>query len=244
MPLHESIIERNRAETKKFEEQARREAAEARRADAEALLSEAEARKEAAYADQEVISLRKDQRDERDELAKDHHYHVYVFDDAVSDKTVKACILRLNTWDRVDPKCEIELQINSPGGDIIAGLALIDSIRLLRAKGHVITTVALGMAASMGGVLLQAGTNRVMGKNCMLLLHEGSLGAIGDFGQVEDRVKLMEKLHERILEIFTERSEPINPKTTKKFIMSQWKRTDWWVDSKEALKLGFVDEVR
>jgi ATP-dependent Clp endopeptidase proteolytic subunit ClpP len=244
MPLHESVVARNRAETKKFEEEARRHTSEARRAEAEADLASAEARKESAYAEQEIISLHKDMRDERDELAKDNHYHVYVFDETVTDNSVKKCIVKLNAWDRIDADCEIEIQINSPGGDIIAGLALIDSIRLLEAKGHTITTVALGMAASMGGVILQAGNNRVMGKNAMLLLHEGSMGAIGDFGQVEDRVKLMEKLHERILDIFTERSIPQNAKTTREYIKKHWKRTDWWVDSEEALKLGFVDEVR
>lgn len=242
--LRESLIDKHRAEAKYLEAQARREKAEERRAEAEAALAEAEARKEAAYAEQEEISLRKDQRDEKDELSKDHHQHIYTFDTKVSDDTVKACINRLNTWSRQDPGCSIELQINSPGGDIIAGLALIDSLRLLQERGHHITTVALGAAFSMGGVILQAGNVRAMGKNSILLLHEGSMGAIGDFGQVEDRVKLMELLHERILTIFEERATTINPKTTRKFIKDHWKRTDWWVDAEDALKYGLVDEIR
>lgn len=246
---HESIVERNRAEAKMFEALARREAAEARRAAADAALASAETRKEVAYAEQEEIALRKDIREEKDELAKDTHFKVYVFDQGVSDSTVKACVNKLTAWSRqtVDSEegpCKIELQINSPGGDIVAGLALVDFLRSLRKLGHVIDTVAFGMAASMGSVILQAGTRRIMGKNAMLLLHEGSLGAIGDFGQVEDRVKLMEKFHERILDIFVERASALNKKTTKKYITEHWKRTDWWLNASESLEMGFVDEVR
>ena len=102
----------------------------------------------------------------------------------------------------------------------------------------------MGVVGGGGGVLLRAADTRVMGANCFMLIHEGSLGAVGDFGEVEDRVKLMEQMHERILALFEERAKPINPKTTKKFIRHRWQRKDWWFSGDEALKLGFVDEVR
>lgn len=212
-----------KAETKKFQAEARRELAEAK-------LQEI------------LVEREEDQREV--ERAGDAHHHVYVFDDEVSERSVKACIDQLATWHRTDPDCDMEIQINSPGGSIFDGFALIDYIRDLREKGHEITIVALGMAASMAGVILQSGTTRIMGENCLLLVHEGSFGAIGDFGEVQDRVKMMALLHEKILDLFATRAQPINKKTTKAFIKRNWKRKDWWIPAEEALALGFVDKVR
>lgn len=219
--------------------------AEAKESEAAASLAKAEARKETAMAKQEEILLRAKERVESDELAKDDRNHVYIFDQDVSGESVKECITRLTSWSRQHPKCDIEIQINSPGGDVIEGFALIDFLGDLRKKGeHKVDIVALGMAASMAGVILQAGDTRIMGKNAILLIHEASFGAIGSFGKVEDRVKMVEIMHKRILEIFSKRAQPLNAKTTVPFIKKNWSRKDWWMDADDALKLGFVDEVR
>lgn len=218
--------------------------AEAKSALAEAKLHTEQARKEKAEADQAEILLRSKQRAEADELAKNQHHKVYVFDQTVHEESVKACIAQLQTWDRQDPACGIEIQLNSPGGNIMDGFALIDFIDGLRKKGHSIDIVALGMAASMAGVILQSGDRRIMGRNAMLLLHEASFGAIGSFGNVEDHVSLVKMMHDHILNIFAERASKINPKTTKRFIEKNWSRKDWWMDASKALELGFVDEVR
>lgn len=235
-PIDASEIARNKAEAQKFEAERVRALAEADRAAAEAKVF-------AEEAAQEAIATATARRTEEEELAKDKHHLVYVFDQSVNEKSVKNCIQQLTTWYRSKPGQPIELQINSPGGSIFEGLALVDFLRGLREKGTQVDTVAYGMAASMGGVLLQAGETRRMGENALLLLHEGSLGAIGDFGQVEDQVKLMHKLHDRILDLFESRAIEINPRTTKRFIKKNWERTDWWLTSDEALDLGFVDEI-
>lgn len=208
----------------------KRVAAETRKAVAEAIIAEVE---------RDVVV------EERDaQLAQNSNHKVYVFDSEVSASSVKKCINQLTKWHRQDPGCPIEFQINSPGGSIFDGFVLIDFIRDLRDKGHEVTMVTYGMAASMAGVLLQSADKRVIGANAFLLLHEGSLGAIGDFGDVEDRVELMKLFHDRILNLFEERAKPINPKTTAKFIKGRWQRKDWWIPSEDALKLGLVDEVR
>lgn len=222
---HPSEITKNEAEAAAFLATRDKETAEARKLQAEAEWAE--------------IELRSKQRAEDNELAKDVHHHVYVFDKEVTEASVKACITQLAAWSRQDPKCGIEIQVNSPGGSIFDGLALIDFIRGLRTSGHHITMVAIGMAASMAGVILQAADTRAMGANALMLIHEGSLGAIGDFGKVEDRVALMKLMHERILDLFADRAV-----VSKTYIRNHWKRKDWWLDSAEALKLGFVDEVR
>lgn len=218
--------------------------AEAEAAHEEANLHKQEARKEKAEAEQAEILLASKKRAEADELAKNQHHKVYVFDKDVNESSVKSCISQLQTWARQTPNCDIEIQINSPGGDIVEGFALIDFLDDLRHKGHTINIVALGMAASMAGVILQSGDTRIMGKNALLLIHEASFGAAGSVGKVEDRVKLVKIMQNRILDIFAERASAINTKTTKKFIEKNWLRTDWWMDAETALRLGFVDEVR
>src|ERR1700756_3821970 len=220
--------------------------AEAEKHLAERDLFAAQAKTAGINAVSSQLSLDKKIREEADELAEDGHHHIYVYDKEVTDSSVKDCIRQMTTWARQSgsDKCQIEVQINSPGGSISAGLALFDYARTLQADGHVINTAAYGVAASMGGVILQVGNERIMGENAILLLHQGQLGAIGNFAEVEDRVKLMELFHERILTIFEDRAKPINAKTTKAFIKRNWDRKDWWMTAELAKSLGFVDTIR
>lgn len=183
------------------------------------------------------------EREERIARTGDLYHRSYTFDSEVSERSVKLCIQTLTAWSRDEPGCSITLYLNSPGGDIVEGFALIDFLLDLRRRGHHVRTIALGMAASMSAVILQAGDERIMGPNAILLIHEGSLGAVGSFGEVEDRVALMTKLHSRIFQLFADRAAPLNAKTTASYLKRQAKRTDWWLDSTEALELGIVDSI-
>lgn len=178
-------------------------------------------------------------REEEDHLAGDRFHHLYNFGDSVSAGSVKACIAQLTQWMRKNPKCDIEIVFNSPGGSIVDGMALYDFIQLLKDNGHNVTTSALGMAASMAGILLQAGTKRVMGRQAWLMIHEASFGSYGKIGEVEDTVEWVKKVQERIIDIFAERSN-----LTKTQIRKNWLRKDWWLSADDALKHGFVDELR
>jgi ATP-dependent Clp protease protease subunit len=190
-------------------------------------------------AAQEGIALRVRERAEAKVLSQDEFHKVYVFDDDVDDDSVKQCVETLTGWSRSDGQCDIEIQLNTGGGSIFAGFALIDFIRDLRRRGHKVTTVVYGHAASMGAVILQAADKRIIGQNAFLLIHEGSMFSGGDFAQLEDDMKLYSKLHGRILELLAERST-----IDKKAIQRGWKRRDWWMDAAEALEHGFVDQVR
>src|SRR5574341_658348 len=117
-------------------------------------------------------------------------------------------------------------------------MALWDFLLELRQRGHKLTTVARGYAASMAGILLQAGDERVIGPESWLLIHEASFGVVGSYGEVEDRVEWVKKIQARILDIFASRS-----KLSRSQIKRRWHRKDWWLDSDEALKLGFVDRI-
>lgn len=211
--------------------EAEKERAEVRKSLAEALKLEAEAN---AYA----IDLKAKQEHRKAVEAGDRYHHVFYFSDVVHQKSVEDCIGTLTLWSRMDPGCDIEVILNSPGGSIYAGVALYDFLTSIRARGHKLTITAQGIAASMAGILLQAGDIRQMGAESWVLIHEGSLGAVGNYGEVVDTVEWMKKFQQRAIDIFVKRSN-----LTRATIKKNWSRKDWWLDSDECLKHGLVDAV-
>ncbi|MDP2325091.1 MAG: ATP-dependent Clp protease proteolytic subunit [Gammaproteobacteria bacterium] len=205
--------------------------AEAARAEAEAQTSRAEA----AVAE---IAQRDLERKEQEILAGDKYHYVYGFNDAVNQNSVAHCVSQLSQWARNKPGCGIKIVFNSPGGSPIESMALYDYLQTLKAKGHKLTTVAMGLAASTAGILLQAGNHRAIGAESYVLIHEISTGAIGKIGEIEDVVKFCKMIQKRVLNIFAERS---NKKVG--YFEKHWRRTDWWLSSDDCLKLGLVDEV-
>jgi len=244
IPTAEEIaaeIERSKAEAAKSLAEADKAIAEAGKARTEMRKLEAEAVDAECDAAKAKVELKRFQEKYKRDLADDDHAHVYRFETDVSSSSAKTCRAQLAQWDRIDPTCAMEVEFNSPGGAIIPGMALFDTICEMRAKGHKVTTSCVGYAASMAGILLQAGDVRAMGKESYLLLHEASLLAAGKIGEIEDTVTFVKKMMERIVDIFADRS---NGKTSRAYIRAHMKRKDWWIDSDSALKLGFVDEVR
>ena len=183
----------------------------------------------------EVSALR---RRERDALADATEAHVYTFYAPVEADSVSACMAELGQWSRRDPGSPITVIFNSPGGSVLDGLALFDYLRRLRSTGHHVTTIALGRAASMGAVLLQAGDRRVVGANAFLLIHEVSNSSAGKMSELEDGVEFTRRLQKRLQTILAERSN-----LTEAQISRRWVRKEWWLDAEEALTLGFADAV-
>lgn len=177
--------------------------------------------------------------------ASDHHQHIYRFAAGVDQGSAAKCMDTLNRWSRLDPGCDIEIVFFSPGGSVVDGMALFDTIIQLRKAGHKITTTCIGYAASMGGILLQAGDLRRMTPESWVLIHEISAGASGSMGAIEDRVEWMKRIQERILHIFADRSAKAKPKKPLTFeeFKKGWNRKDWWLSSDECLKHGIVDVV-
>jgi len=184
------------------------------------------------------IDLERVQEKRDRELVSDARRQVYRFVGAVSEASVKSAIDELTIWSRQEPGCPITIIFFSPGGDVVAGMAFWDFLMELKEKGHRLTTVARGYAASMAGILLQAGDERQMGRESWLLIHEAQFGAIGSYGDVVDRVEWIKRIQDRIVAIFADRS-----KLSKAAIKRRWHRKDWWLDSDEALKLGFIDQI-
>lgn len=227
--------------------------AKARQADAEARKAEEEAKKFAEEAEtarfQKLnVQLQYDENKRLSDavLAGDNFQHIHRFCYDVSDNSVALTIATLSRWSRQSPKCDMTIVFNSPGGSIIDGFALYDFLQELKKAGHKITTKANGYAASMAGVLLQAGSTRVMGAESWLLIHEASFGALGKIGAVEDTVAFVKKMQGHILDIYAERAAAKlkkSPAAIRKHIEKNWRRTDWWLSAKEALENGFIDAI-
>lgn len=216
-------------------------------AEAEKLTAEAATAK--ALARKSEIEAAKAEEAERERQAMNKFQHLYVFDDAVGSAAVDSCISALQIWSRTCPGCEITIRFCSPGGDVISGMYLFDYLMHLRKKGHRVITEAWGMAASMAGILLQAGDVRRIGAEAYVLIHEITFGVRGKVGEVEDEMEFIRKVSDRVLNIFAARAaeaaangtaaEPLS----KKQFANRWARKDWWLSSEECLKYGVVDEV-
>lgn len=206
----------------------------------ELKLLEEQIRHERAQADIAEMDRAMKADAERDREVKTGRIrHLYV-NDVIVGKSADAWLDALQHWERRDPGSPVTIDINSPGGSVTDGLAIYDQIMRMRRKGHHVTTRGTGIVASMAGVLLQAGDERIIDKNATMLVHEGSQTLQGTFtaGEQEDMKALGDMLRKRLLGILADRS-----KLTERQIANRWKRRDWFLDADEALKLGFVDRV-
>lgn len=215
-------------------------------ANAAVLKAEAESDEIRQKTARARIDLEREDWKRRKELLADEFFHVYRFDSDVSASSVDACRKQLTGWERnaSDP-LRVTIRINSPGGSIFDGFDLIDHIQGMQSRGHVIDTHAYGMAASMGGVLLQIGNTRKMGPSAHVLIHEAQFRTGGKTGDVEDELILVRMLQDRILDLYADRAKtsgaakPMSRAT----IRQRWSRRDWWLSAEECLRYGFVDEV-
>lgn len=240
--------------------------AEARKADAEAEAALIAARATAAKTEAEVAKLQSeaavsevyrqeaqaqlvkstnDAERERIKFAKerssDEFHHVYQFNGAVDTTSAGKCLEQLNYWRRTEEPGKIEIVFYSPGGSVLAGMALFDAITAMRNDGWHFTTVVRGYAASMAGILLQAGDTRVCGPESYILIHEVSSGAVGKIGELEDEIEFVKLIQKRVNEIFVARS---GGKVTSAKLRAMYRRKDFWLDSETSLRLGIVDEIR
>lgn len=153
-------------------------------------------------------------------------------DDAVANRLCAQLVLLAAE----DPRREILLMINSPGGSVSAGLAIYDT---MRAIGPDVATLSMGLAASMGQFLLSAGTpgKRYALPHSRILMHQGSAGVQGTAIDVEIQAANLEytkALMNRLNARFT--GQPLEK------IAADSDR-DAWFDADEALAYGFVDRV-
>ncbi|WP_353810095.1 ATP-dependent Clp protease proteolytic subunit [Agromyces sp. SYSU T00194] len=136
-----------------------------------------------------------------------------------------------------DPKKDIYLYINSPGGSITAGMAIYDTMQFVP---NDIVTVGIGMAASMGQLLLTAGAKgkRYITPNARVLLHQPHGGFGGTASDIQTQAQLILDMKRRLAEI----TAAATGKTVEQ-INADGDR-DRWFNAEEALEYGFVDAIR
>ncbi|HWL54683.1 MAG TPA: ATP-dependent Clp protease proteolytic subunit [Chthoniobacteraceae bacterium] len=155
---------------------------------------------------------------------------------AIDDHVANIVMAQMLFLQMEDGKKDIHLYINSPGGSVTAGLAIYDTMQFVTCD---VRTYCLGMAASMGAVLLAAGTKgkRFALPNSDIMIHQVSGGAQGQASDVERQVEFMFKLKKRLVRILSEHTgkseEQVNRDSDR----------DYYMTATEAAAYGLVDEV-
>ena len=154
----------------------------------------------------------------------------------IDDHVANLVIAQLLFLQMEDPKKDINIYINSPGGSVTAGLAIYDTMQFVTAD---VNTYCLGMAASMGAVLLCAGTKgkRYALPNSDIMIHQVSGGAQGTASDVERTVEYMFRLKKRLIRILADHSGKSEEQVK---IDSD---RDYYMSAAEAKDYGLVDQV-
>ena len=157
----------------------------------------------------------------------------------VEDHMADIIVAQLLFLESEDPDKEINLYINSPGGSITDGMAIVDTINYIKCP---VSTICVGMAASMGAVLLTSGTKgkRFATPNAEILIHQPLIGGGGISGQTTEikihadhMVKTREKLNKLLSEKTGQSLEVIERDTER----------DNYMTAEEALKYGLIDGI-
>jgi len=155
----------------------------------------------------------------------------------VEDKSARDVVTKLLLLDADKPGEEIKFFINSPGGVVTSGMVIYDTMRMLKSP---VSTICMGLAASMGSILLSAGTKgkRYIYPHGEVMIHQPSLGGYmqGVSADLEIQAKQIKKTKEIGARILADNCG-------KKFeqVMKDFDR-DYWMDAKEAIEYGIVDQ--
>lgn len=155
---------------------------------------------------------------------------------AVEDDSAKDIVNRLLYLEAKDPGKEIVFYINSPGGVVTSGMVIYDVMRMITSP---VSTVCMGLAASMGSILLSAGAKgkRFIFPHGRVMIHQPSIGGLiqGAATDIAIHAKEIMKTKKLGAQILAE-----NCGQTLDKIMSDFER-DYWMDAKESLEYGIVD---
>ncbi len=156
--------------------------------------------------------------------------------DQIEDHMANLVIAQLLFLEAEDPERDISLYINSPGGMVTSGLAIYDTMQYLRAP---VSTICIGMAASMASVLLAAGAKgkRYALPNSRIMIHQGSGGFRGSTPDVLIQVKELEDLNKRLHGILAKHTGQ-----TPKRVATDTER-DNFMSPEDAKAYGIIDEV-
>lgn len=155
---------------------------------------------------------------------------------AVDDKSAKDITDRLLYLEALDPGKDITFYINSPGGMVTSGMVIYDTMQMISSP---VSTVCMGMAASMGSILLSGGTKgkRYIFPHGEVMIHQPSGGGRGTSADLEIMAVQMLKTKEMGARLLAE-----NCGQTFEKVMKDFDR-DYWLDAKESIAYGIVDHI-
>jgi ATP-dependent Clp protease protease subunit len=188
----------------------------------------------------------KEREDKRDELQMlNKKLERYFFDrrevylwGVVDDKSAKEVVSKFLLLDADKPGEEIKFYINSPGGVVTSGMVMYDTMRMMKSP---VSTICMGLAASMGSILLSGGVKgkRFIYPHGEVMIHQPSLGGFirGVSADLEIQAVQTKKVKEIGAKILAQ-----NCGKTMEQVMRDFDR-DYWMDAKEAIEYGIVDGI-
>ena len=156
--------------------------------------------------------------------------------DQVTDATASLVVAQLLFLAAEDPDKDINLYINSPGGSVTAGLAIYDTMQYIKPD---VSTICIGMAASMGAFLLAAGTKgkRMALPNAEIMIHQPSAGTQGQITDMAIHLKRLEVIKKRMNHILSENTgKPLD-------VVTADCERDNFMSAQEAMEYGLIDKV-
>ena len=161
---------------------------------------------------------------------------IIFLDTEVNDASASVIVAQMLFLEAEDPDKDIQFYINSPGGSITAGMAIYDTMNYVKCD---VSTMCMGMAASMGAFLLAGGTKgkRLALPNAEIMIHQPSGGAQGQATEIEINARHILKIRERMNQLMAE-----NTGQSYETICADTER-DNWKTAEEALAYGLIDKV-
>ena len=156
----------------------------------------------------------------------------------VDDKSARDIVSKLLLLDADKPGEEIKFYINSPGGVVTSGMVMYDTMQLIKSP---VSTICMGLAASMGSILLSGGTKgrRFIYPSGEVMIHQPSLG--GYIRGVSTDLEIQAKQTKRVKDLGAKILADNTGKTIER-IMEDFDR-DYWMNAEEAIKYGIVDQL-
>ena len=154
----------------------------------------------------------------------------------VNDVTASLVVAQILFLESEDPTKDINLYINSPGGSVVAGMAIYDTMQYVKCD---VSTICMGMAASMGAFLLAGGTKgkRYALPNAEIMIHQPSGGAQGQASDIKIVAEQILKTKQKLNKILAENTnQPIE-------VIERDTERDNYMSAEEALSYGIIDKV-
>ena len=161
---------------------------------------------------------------------------IIMLSEEVNDTTASLIVAQLLYLEAQDPDKDIQFYINSPGGSVTAGLAIYDTMQYIKAD---VSTICVGLAASMGAFLLSSGTKgkRLALPNSEIMIHQPSAGTQGKVTDMEIDVEHFLRIKKNLNEILAS-----NTGKTAEEVKAASER-DHWMTADEAKDFGLVDKI-